>query len=51
MNTAQTKQAETLTGMKVQAGLTDRLTGPLLTFDLAAEIEQLHEEKGGLLER
>jgi len=45
MVTAKTKQAEVLTGLKVQEGSTNRLTGPLLTFDLAAEIEQLHREE------
>lgn len=45
MTTAQTKQAETLTDIKGQEGSIDRLTGPLLTFDLGAEIEQLHREE------
>ena len=46
MSTAPTKQAEELAeGMKAEEGMTARLSAPLLTFDLAAEIEQLNNEE------
>ncbi len=46
MSTASTKQAEELAGgVTGQEGMTARLTAPLLTFDLAAEIEQLKREE------
>ena len=45
MSTVPTKQTdERAEGMKVEEGMTARLTAPLLTFDLAAEIEQLNNE-------
>lgn len=45
MSTVPTKQTdEPAEGMKVEEGMTARLTAPLLTFDLAAEIEQLNNE-------
>lgn len=46
MSTVTTKQTDKRAeGMKVEEGMTARLTAPLLTFDLAAEIEQLNNEK------
>lgn len=46
MITAQTKQSEAPTaGVKGQEGMADRLTSPLLTFNLVAEIERLHQEE------
>ena len=46
MITAPTRQAdERAEDMKGQEGMTARLTAPLLTFDLATEIEQLHGEE------
>ena len=46
MSTVPTKQADELAdSMKVQEGMTARLSAPLLTFDLAAEIEQLNNEE------
>ena len=43
MSTAPKKQFdERVGGMQGAEGMTARLTAPLLTFDLAAEIEQLH---------
>jgi quercetin dioxygenase-like cupin family protein len=45
MSTTTMKQADERTeGMKAEEGMTSRLTAPLLTFDLAAEIEQLNNE-------
>jgi hypothetical protein len=45
-NTSQTKQSEAPTaGVKGQGGMTGRLTSPLLTFNLVAEIERLHQEQ------
>jgi quercetin dioxygenase-like cupin family protein len=45
MSTAPIKQIDEQTaGVKRQEGMTARLTAPLLAFDLAAEIEQLHNE-------
>jgi quercetin dioxygenase-like cupin family protein len=40
MSTVQTKQAD-----ECAEGMTARLSAPLLTFDLAAEIEQLNNEE------
>ena len=46
MSTVSTKQVdERAEGMKVEEGMTARLTAPLLMFDLAAEIEQLNNEE------
>ena len=46
MTTAPTKQADARAdGMKKEEGMTARLSAPLLTFDLAAEIEQLKGEE------
>ncbi|MGB7921769.1 MAG: hypothetical protein WCF57_00860 [Pyrinomonadaceae bacterium] len=46
MSTVSTKRVdEHAEGMKVEEGMTARLTAPLLTFDLAAEIEQLNNEE------
>ena len=46
MSTAPTKQTEELAdGIKTEEGMTARLSAPLLTFDLAAEIEQLNNEE------
>ena len=46
MSTVQTKQVdERAEGIKVEEGMTARLTAPLLTFDLAAEIEHLNNEE------
>ncbi len=46
MSTAPKKQAdERAGGVNGEEGMTARLTTPLLTFDLAAEIEQLHGEE------
>lgn len=45
MVTAQTKQSEVNASVKGPEGSTDRLTGPLLTFDLGSEIEQLHRQE------
>src|ERR1044071_10197181 len=46
MTTTPKKQAdERAEGMKVQEGMTARLTAPVLTFDFAAEIEQLNNEE------
>jgi quercetin dioxygenase-like cupin family protein len=46
MATVLTEQTEELAGgMKAGEGMTARLTAPLLTFDLAAEIEQLNNEE------
>jgi quercetin dioxygenase-like cupin family protein len=46
MSTAPTKQVdERAEGVKEVEGMTARLTTPLLTFDLAAEIKQLHGEE------
>jgi quercetin dioxygenase-like cupin family protein len=46
MSTAPTKQAdERAKDIKEEEGTTARLTAPLLTFDLAAEIEQLNNEE------
>ena len=45
MTTAQTKQSETpTTSVKEPEGSANRLTAPMLTFDLTAEIERLHQE-------
>lgn len=45
MTTATMTQADELAeGMQVEEGMTARLSAPLLTFDLAAEIEQLNNE-------
>ena len=42
MSTVPTKQVDEITdGMKGQEGMTARLTAPMLTFNLVAEIEQL----------
>jgi quercetin dioxygenase-like cupin family protein len=56
MSTVPTKQDdERAEGMKVEEGMTARLTAPLLKFDLAAEIEQLNNEehwlKGGRISK
>ena len=46
MSTVPTKQTdERAKGMKVEEGMTARLSAPLLKFDLAAEIEQLNNEE------
>jgi len=46
MSTVPTRQVDEITdGMKEQQGMTARLTAPLLTFDLAVEIEQLNGEE------
>lgn len=46
MTTAQTKQSEGPGGdAKGQEEMENRLTSPVLTFDLAAEIERLHQEE------
>lgn len=45
MTTAQTKQSEVIASVKEPEGSTDRLTSPLLTFDLGAEIKQLQREE------
>lgn len=45
MTTGQTKQSEVIASVKGPEGPTDRLTSPLLTFDLGAEIEQLQREE------
>ena len=46
MSTVQTKQVDEITdGMKGQEGMTARLTAPMLTFNLVAEIEQLNREE------
>jgi quercetin dioxygenase-like cupin family protein len=46
MTTATIEQAdERAEGMPVEEGMTARLTAPLLTFDLAAEIERLNNEE------
>lgn len=46
MTTAPKKQVgERAEGMQEEEGMTARLTAPLLTFDFAAEIEQLKGEK------
>lgn len=46
MSTVSTKQVdEHAEGIKVDDGMTARLSAPLLTFDLAAEIEQLNNEE------
>ena len=46
MSTTTMKQADKRTeGMKTEEGMTARLSAPLLTFDLAAEIEQLNNEE------
>jgi quercetin dioxygenase-like cupin family protein len=46
MTTAPKKQAdERAGGVKDEEGMTARLSAPLLTFDLAAEIEQLNGEE------
>ncbi|HMF57601.1 MAG TPA: hypothetical protein VK619_14760 [Pyrinomonadaceae bacterium] len=46
MATVLTKQTGELAGgMKAEEGMTARLTAPLLTFDIAAEIEQLNNEE------
>jgi|ERR1051326_1458842 quercetin dioxygenase-like cupin family protein len=46
MTTAPKKQAdERADGVKDEEGMTARLSAPLLTFDLAAEIEQLNGEE------
>ena len=45
MTTASTKQTEEFaSSVKVEEGMTARLSAPLLNFDLAAEIEQLNNE-------
>lgn len=45
MSSVPTKQVEELAdGVKEQEGMTARLSAPLLTFDLAAELEQLKRE-------
>ena len=56
MTTATMEQADARAeGMKADEGMTARLTAPLLTFDLAAEIEQLkgekHWQKGGRISK
>jgi quercetin dioxygenase-like cupin family protein len=56
MTTASTKQTEELTdSVKIEEGMTARLSAPLLKFDLAAEIEQLNNEehwaKGGRISK
>jgi quercetin dioxygenase-like cupin family protein len=46
MATVLTEQTEELAdGVKGQEGMTARLSAPLLTFDLAAEIEQLNSKE------
>jgi quercetin dioxygenase-like cupin family protein len=46
MSTVPTKQVdERAGGIKAEEGMTARLSAPLLTFDLAAEIEQLNNEE------
>ena len=46
MSTARTKQVEEFAdGVTGQEGMTARLSAPVLTFDLAAEIEQLNGEE------
>lgn len=46
MTTASTKQTkEFASSVKVEEGMTARLSAPLLKFDLAAEIEQLNNEE------
>jgi quercetin dioxygenase-like cupin family protein len=46
MTTAPTKQVEEFAdGVKEEDGMTARLSAPVLTFDLAAEIEQLNNEE------
>ena len=46
MSTVPTKQVDEITdGMKGQEGMTTRLTAPMLTFNLVAEIEQLNREE------
>ncbi len=46
MSTVPTKQVDEITdGMKGQEGMTARLTAPMLTFNLVAEIEQLNREE------
>jgi len=46
MTTAPTRQAEELAdGVKGQEGMASRLSAPVLTFDLADEIEQLNNEE------
>jgi quercetin dioxygenase-like cupin family protein len=56
MTTVMMKQADELAeGMPAEEGMTARLSAPLLTFDLAAEIEQLNNEehwlKGGRISK
>lgn len=56
MTTAPTEQAAELAdGVTEQEGMAARLSAPLLTFDLAAEIEQLNNEehwlKGGRISK
>jgi quercetin dioxygenase-like cupin family protein len=50
MATKKQATAEGAEGIKGQDGMTARLTAPLLTFDLASEIEQLHGEERWLKE-
>jgi quercetin dioxygenase-like cupin family protein len=46
MTTAPTKQVEKpADGLKIEDGMTARLSAPLLKFDLAGEIEQLNNEE------
>jgi quercetin dioxygenase-like cupin family protein len=56
MTTIMMKQADELAeGMQAEEGMAARLSAPLLTFDLAAEIEQLNNEehwlKGGRISK